>query len=679
MRDDINNIRQLHDVWSALPSTVQDLVARVARSVTDDVERSIPLAEVAAFENALHASNVNINSSVLIRHDPEGGRFASEIAYLYVMAYAASNELVELWPSRSALTSKMKALSGAMNASSRRDALTIMVMVLHNDYDRSACELLRDIAIDNESPDFWRFLSAFRDALPYLRITAGDVIPALLAIENRSRGDLAYGMIYGAMENYAQHNPHQAWELYHSLIANPENTTVHFAASVLIGIARSGALNVAFSAALDLTRSENVDLRRNGVAAIAGFAYEEADAQAATEANAMLIKLGLARMNELRQERDTDVGEQLVRGYFNLMRYNDNAIDSLLDLSTWPIPVVQYRMAHELSILPAEHHTEQWFGDCLLSLTTVATDYHGIVETIDSCLDHIRDGNRDLVFTFLVRWIESRSMEDTEGVKVYKLFDMLFASLRQNDVASIEWIITGWFNSDDIRFHHAAAHIVRKCSQIDSPFRLALSADVLKDLSDNDRRFILYKILGYVADGRALATLTFSLIQHDGVSVTIANEVLEAFRAHIYYNYRETTRTFLEANKRSGSRVQRTVAKKLLNQITAFEKRSQEIGRLVEFMPPLSRGMYYYHVKERRQQSAIHKGAAEASVFMRMTHTIPVKGGTSWIVPSSDGFHRSPFTTLSVSAELPMGTALDPIGTHMRMIHWRNLKRGGEE
>lgn len=664
MRNELHDLPILRQVWASTATEIRSLLMASAIAITNNAEQ---LAEQPKIEGIDSIPLPNDVSVLLLGSGAANYSFASETAFFYVLSHALKDDFFGLWNTPNSFATRLTNLSIELNRVTPRDFAPIFVTVFNNEYEQSACALLSKAASDESSHDFWDLYHAFTHALPYLDTDASLLAQALHDINSRTVRDFTNGLIYNAVEDYCQRQVEKGWELYAEIVKPPYTIAVNFTANILIGIAKNGELDAVYTVAMNLTHSDIPLLRQCGVAALGALNYNTAEP---------LLRSTIQRMKELSEDRDEEVGAQLVRGYFKLLSHNESSIDAIMDLSSWKDPATQYRMVHELSTVHKLYHQDDWFRQCLLNLVSIESQYKGTVNLLDDCLRELLEYESALVIEFLRRWVRSRPEGDSDGVKLYSTFSLLFAELCEHKFDELQRLITESLNDDDARFHNAVEDIIDNCSPIESDIRIALSEDILNDLNDDDLQFILIKILGHVIDARALCALTLSILRRNGVSDVMIQEVESAFMNYIYYNYPAATKAFLNSHKGSKRRAERSSVKRLLEAIKAIEDRESSLPRLTEFMPPFSRSSYFFHVKNRRQQSAIHEGVHNSSVLMQMITRIPLKGGMSWTMPTSEGLQRSSLGTISMSVDIPIETLLDPIGIHMKRLGWRSYKRG---
>lgn len=191
-----------------------------------------------------------------------------------------------------------------LNFGTRREVTTVVLLVLAGDHGRDVVGRVGEIArsgIEDEGRNhlFWSMYDPFCKALPELDADLGKLVDTLESVFEATTGDLAGGLVYGAVEDLAARSRANAEALYDVFTSRPDSPVVSFTANALVGLTAFD-LPEAHRCDLDLTRAEQSTLRRAGIAALGRFAIRIVEA-------ADLLEAAWEHLDALKAEQDSEI------------------------------------------------------------------------------------------------------------------------------------------------------------------------------------------------------------------------------------------------------------------------------------------------------------------------------------------------------------------------------------
>ena len=239
------------------------------------------------------------------------------------------------------------------------------------------------------------------------------------------------------------------------------------------------------------------------------------------------------------------------------------------------------------------------------------------------------------------------------------------------EVVSI-WI-TKWFNDDRFVFNLRASEVVRAVYTGKENFP-RLSKKYLDNYSIWDIEYIVRKILGFVIMHQNLTGLIFSVLQRSPEDKSVNSLVESSFINHILFNYSSPV-GFLKGKIKTGTQLEKKIARKIVKQYNAKEKEIRALPRLKELEGSEKRIREY--MKRQSKDFDMRKSIMKGSVFFQLTRNIDLKAGKGFFNKSQDGNYstNAPLTNFQSSFELPRGEYMDPTGQEIFRISCQTFKR----
>src|SRR5690606_19183059 len=172
------------------------------------------------------------------------------------------------------------------------------------------------------------------------------------------------------------------------------------------------------------------------------------------------------------------------------------------------------------------------YEDILLSLIKMDTKYKGVYNTFSYVLGKVLKSHQEVVIRFIEKWIK----HSHDRANQIGLFRNLFIELYHRDYPRFKILVTNWLNSNDPSFHIAIFEIMREL-KLNDINELELSREIITDLSSNDVRYIVAKILGFIYDKDLSKTLLYSILISKIDDEDITKLVASIFKDYLIFNY----------------------------------------------------------------------------------------------------------------------------------------------
>ncbi len=311
-----------------------------------------------------------------------------------------------------------------------------------------------------------------------------------------------------------------------------------------------------------------------------------------------------------------------------------------------------------------------------LYLASAKAEHKGTLENLDMVLDGWV-GNPEKaqrVIEFLNKWIsqQPRRVFEEGGLGAY-YSSTIHRLAKHPDI--LGRVITEWLLHDDARYSLVAQKVVSGLHAENTA--LELDSAIIDQLSEEDIRFLLRRILGYVIGDKAEIQLVFSLVHTRDAEVRTFGYVASVLRDQVGYNYPYQTIEYLKARQIAENEPDQVKA--LCGQIIADLQAGLDaldnLPDLKEFHPSSLKVRRF--VKERRRQmNEAVEAASKNSIFYQLVTRIPLKAGMRSF-QTIEGKYTDPMELkgMSHSIPLPRSVISDPAGAERERLLFRRAKR----
>lgn len=362
--------------------------------------------------------------------------------------------------------------------------------------------------------------------------------------------------------------------------------------------------------------------------------------------------------------------------YNNLISQHSRFSKYLREISLDDHPLTQTQMSTILMWHEKSSKDRGWFKSELSRLKIFTSSNPQISDSIDYLLKNYVESEPEFVEDFLAEWIEEISYAENDQ-DITKTFSSTCSEFINKQYAYLSKIITQWLNSDQFAKHLAVGHLISQMVVYDEDGGLQkgieLDENIVKDLSQKDILFILYKILGFIIDSSFLCSLTFSLLNNKNTEEVTAL-VKEAFTDIIIYDY-PNRKDFLQKKIKSGNKNKIKVAKDILKQINKYYDQLESLPELKELRPS-NHKIRTHQLISRAQQNKMSKEVNKNSIFAHIAQQISLKYGKAWVMYDGNEMGRvSYLSSFSRTYSLPRSITLKPTEYSFQRARWRNITR----
>lgn len=647
---------QCQSVFSSYPHC-EKVLYDLANGSLDNQDCSLTPQEIESLSPAISLNLVTINTGTVLFT-----RKSDIFVYLFARNIC-KNRLLEIYKDHFAFWNEFAKVcrESTLNEKLKYLAPTILI-ILNKDFNKNIIKQILSL----EKNDFWMAYRAITDALPFLNINPTSLVSLLAFIENLTQRDMTRGYIYGAIQKLSEVQPRVATALLSKLKESSDKGITSFIPSVLLGFSKSGAFQVAYEEAYHLIYGKDLRLIEEGILCLAQFDYHAVNSSFLTKT---LKEYALLLQNK----PNSHILSIITRGYGILLQFDKSVCTQLLSLAKMGNPDIHI----ELSFILFQNgnlKNEAWYKSILITLSSIAVQYKGVIDNISYCLHNYLQENPEFIFDFFTHWIQNRQYEKDEKMNIAKLFNWILHDIFNQHKWLIEKYITVWFNKDDFRFHLAAADIIQDFAFHDVSF--ILDKKQLDEASNDDIYFVISKIMGYVHWNTMLCSLVFSVLQRTPENENINQSVIKAFNHYISYNYPGVTKDFLQEKLQNGTELEIRTAKPLIRAIDRYSDELNKLPRLKEFYPPQKRALSYLNTKARKQSEFMSDRSDEESLLSEFIAKVTLKGGkTSFSKINGNFTERTSFSEINVSYELPRGEIFDPVGQQYLRFKWHSLRK----
>ena len=176
-------------------------------------------------------------------------------------------------------------------------------------------------------------------------------------------------------------------------------------------------------------------------------------------------------------------------------------------------PEALYALSEVLFPVQEALRYREWFWPLYLRLAAAKAEHKGILDNVDMVLMRwIRHPEwQDRALEFLNAWIARQPLEVIRDAVLEKLFDATLHHLKEQP-ALLNRAVTAWLFHDDMRYPLVAFQVI---SRLREPGAKSVGLDpaIVDTLQPNEIRFLVRRILGFIAGDDAEIGLIFSLVR----------------------------------------------------------------------------------------------------------------------------------------------------------------------
>ncbi len=609
-----------------------------------------------------------ITCNLLVR-DENGIRFAdAKVLTVHAADYVLRHERDALKASPTACFQRLQALwqheAGADNPVSGR-----ILSTLHNTDELDAFEAARRAIADGVR--VFDVIHVLEAAVPHLaKGNAATIFGLVSACFQLEKSHIPAGSLYATLGNWLPTHPDIAREIIALQERAPDEATSALYCAVLHALAVHD-FDSGFEIIIEAAGSGEQYIARPALQALGLVDFAPSARRAALERV-------INRCAEIIQDQTHPGYAPAVRCAGRLVLHDETRIPALLDhaAQTHGSEV----LTEICNVVLADHRAwdRPWFWPLMKHLAWLGEPVHA-VHSLDHALSRVlRDGSRvDRVIDFLNSWIAERPGAMLKDPGLSKLFGSTIPRLA-NVSGALGKAMTIWLlAAEDERFG-LAAHDVASAMRVARFTNLGLDKGILDTLSEDELRFLVRRILGYLIGHEVQLALLFSMLATcDAPSRTFgffSGVVLDL----IGYDFPEQTLEFLrgkaqDANLDSAVRELCGVIAERLEEQQAAE---EALPFLKEFYPDPYRVRRFARERHLQMAKAMEEANKE-SIWRQIAAEVRLKAGRRTFQRFQDRYTDiMSLKEISQTIPLPRTEVADPMGSQRQRHLFRRAKKG---
>lgn len=317
---------------------------------------------------------------------------------------------------------------------------------------------------------------------------------------------------------------------------------------------------------------------------------------------------------------------------------------------------------------------EPWFWSLALHLTRVPPDQKDILSMVDLMLSAwLKDEERaPRTVEFLNLWMAQQSGNALRTIGPEVVFDSVLVELVRKP-AIFSRLITAWLLEEDRRYPHAVRQMISKLTAA-RVHHFVLAPELLDPLGEEELRFLVRRILGYLVSEDPLLSLVFSMVRTRDAKSRTFGFVSTVLRDHVGRDYPQPTLDFLKGVQSSGKEGEdvTNLCAAVARDIEAILGQVAALPDLREFHPPEGKAIRLQNERQRQLNDAI-EGASKNSIWRQIATQIPLKGGIRTF-HSQQGQYSAPMELkpMSHSVAIPLSSICDPVGGERERLQFRS-------
>lgn len=487
------------------------------------------------------------------------------------------------------------------------------------------------------------------------------------------KNDLMGGLVYPKLQSWFTQHPDVASEVKRLHEKHPEERSGSIYGCSLHGLIlndfRSGfALTLAASSSLD-------PLIAGPAVHVLGLAdYSHSSCRAALD-ETIRVCSGITRT----------LGHPLLgtaaRTLSRLVLLDENVIACLLDeIGKTAVPEALYSLSDFLWREEKTIEEKDWFWPLLLNLTAAKTEHKGILDNVDMMLTNwMKDPvKKQRAKEFMNIWISSQPNDAFNDGGLEQYFSSTVHQLAEQQ-ADLNFMLTEWLLNNDSRYPMIAQKLISHL-RVSGLTSLELDSTIIDKLSQDDIRFLLRRILGYIVGDELQIGLVFSLVRTRDAKKRTFGYISSVLQDHVGYDYPYQTIEFLKT--RQNAKNEKKAVKALCKQISfELQRYLDELGALPDLKEfhPSSMKMRRFAKERQRQMNESMEEASKDSIWRQIATHIPLKAGRR-MFQTINGQYTAPteLNEMSHSVALPKSEITDPAGAARERVLFRRSKRGSQ-
>ena len=522
----------------------------------------------------------------------------------------------------------------------------------------------------NQKPVF-EVLHLLEAALPHLLIfSVDDILCIVRAQHEQTRGDMAAGLLFNAIEKALIAHPSTAWALHERVKSDLEEATANLYCVALMALSNTERPDDAVNVALADAQSETHTLPKLALWTIARMlsSYELNKAVQDQCVRTLLNKCEHAQI---------EVQQAAISGLARAATKHAHLRRELLTFATLANQYALAVVADHLYMNFETAKSDTCFADLVSALSNLSVETVGGIENFDWVLSELIGlaEHRELAYTCLKAWIVRNAGSRFKDRHSIELFDQTVFALAQMPEFLSEFI-TRWLVAGERELGSACGGLISMLwvSGFKSP---TFAKSLLDTLETGDLKYLARRMLGYVISEEPLLSLTFSLLNTRDAPNRTFGLVKSILCKEVGRDYVKATLDAINENLEV-----QVEAKSMLAE--AHAELSQYVDLLdalprIQELRPSVRLQRTIQLRRSRKMRESMDAAEEKSIFRQLAKQVPLKAGIGWFAVKDGVIGETSFLqSISHQVSLPRRSTSDPVGYAIAGLGYRIAKRGDE-
>ncbi|WP_293222553.1 hypothetical protein [Ottowia sp.] len=506
-------------------------------------------------------------------------------------------------------------------------------------------------------------------ALPHLQeIEAPSIIDLFVAKYEPTKGDMAGGVIHGALESWLETRAGDALELHARVLENLSEATASLLGNAVVALAKTD-----YAAAVEVAgedaRSKTPLRARVGVWALGRLLLEE-------RAPSPSIDLVIQAVFDLVEREQGELRSQAIRAAVGAMHVMA-AFDSVLErLARGGDQDVLCAVATALFLkrkeLGERGITQRWLD----LMTSLKPEFKGAIRDLDHALAELlsNPANAPMVASTLGKWVAINGHKVSVDSETASFFDDTVRKLLPLE-ASWASLVTDWLLSREQAHPAALAGFLTQLNH-HSCTVLRLDKGRLDELATEELLFLARRMLGYVHDRAQLTSLALSMLLSSEPEKRIYPVLRALLVDEIGYDYPGSTATACrKAAETASAGSQKEFLLMVAETIDQVANAQSSLPMLNELRPPTRLRRLFARARAKQMNESFEE-ASKDSIWRQVATQITIKAGRGTFSYRDANYGPSmELSSMSHSIELPRREAFDPIGNSIRHFGFRLAKR----
>jgi hypothetical protein len=633
-------------IWDTYESTLDEIVP--ADRLPELESKGVLIQQNGEWRFALpqmlfFIQAVDLIDSLVLHSQPADELFQELAELLRVASEQPPNRFKE----RSALIAFI--IARLVNTFSRVDVLECVL----------AEETPRDI--------LWQFHDPICDAVPVFDLDAESFVAVFRQMAERTKGDLAGGRIFSAVEYLGLFRPGLALELVDLLTTVGDWETVGFLEKLMTGVANSSADH--FDSVVATCESW-LSCGNERLCRAAIYCSQNLILGSKLEPDWLLLRVAPLTPQSTENMRFT-----LAVAISNLgVRFRERSGECLSFLSQLKERESEGEVSHGIAIALA-HKDEaplEYRVSCLALLTDVPAANKGTIRRIGWFLYPVARSHPKEVWKYLEEWILAHDYREASIVE-HDMFLSRIQDAYQCDSNLGTIVLTRWFASPDQRVVEEARSVLR---ELRIP---GFASQEVASMPPHIVKYITEKLLVGHFEGTHLLRLLYSILRNTSRVEELEQYFLEVLR-YVTWNYPGSAMEFFEhVISEEDTALPSTLLRKARQELKEYQAQRRDI--FVPELAPSKRRVETFLELEGKKMQAVQEATFDDDRFPLQKLLPRVAIGRGDRTFHMNIFHPDPaqkrtfteprgFGHLSESIELPRAEIIDPEGEA-----WRRFQR----